>query len=100
MSTPHALIFTSDGLGHGLHTERIDLGRIGDLQITRASQVEFDNHAGLWRVLLPPGQQPLFSHPSREVCLDWERAYLQEREDRKHNEQRIQSRPDSTAAGT
>ncbi len=84
MSTPHTLIFTADGRGHGLHTERIRLERIGELHIERASRVEFDNRAGLWRVLPPHGHDPLFSHPSRRICLDWERAWWQEREDRKH----------------
>ena len=77
------LTFTSDGLGHGLYTEAIDLGRIGRLAITRATTIEYDNHTQYWRVKDHTGYA-LFNSPSRQECLDWERVYLEQQEDRKH----------------
>ena len=77
------ITFTSDGLGHGLYTEVIDLGRIGQLSIARATTIEFDNAAQYWRVRDPDGFA-LFNSPSRQECLDWERQYFNSQEDMKH----------------
>jgi hypothetical protein len=60
--TGHAIIFTPDGQGRGLHTEAIDLGLIGPLVIERATHIEFDNKAQYWRVYDNTGfrvQQPV-----------------------------------------
>ncbi len=84
MNAGHSLIFTLDGLGRGLHTEAIDLEAIGNLNIERASLVEFDNQSQHWTVRLPKGRDVLYRHPSRQACLDWERHYLEQQEDRKH----------------
>ena len=81
--TDIAITFTPDGIGHGLYTEAIDLGRIGRLAVTRATRIEFDNKAQYWRVYDRTGF-PLFSAPTRELCLAWETAYLGALEDRKH----------------
>jgi hypothetical protein len=78
-----AIIFTPDGLGHGLYTDAIPLGRIGNLHIERATTIEFDNQTQYWRVYDPAGF-PLFNAPTRELCLEWEQAYLGAREDQKH----------------
>ena len=80
----HALIFTPDGHGHGLHTEAIDLERIGDLSIERASEVEFCNTSQQWTVRLPGNNPILFRHPSRQACLNWERQYLEQQETQAH----------------
>ncbi len=76
----HALIFTRNGQGRGLYTESIDLESIGDLTIRRASEVEFCNASQQWTVRLPGNDRVLFRHPSRQVCLDWERQYLEQLE--------------------
>lgn len=90
---PHALIFTPDGRGRGLHTERVNLEHLGHLRVKRASRVEFDNVSQRWRVFAgDDGGRPVFSHPSRQVCLEWERAWLQQREDDKHGGPATQAR--------
>ena len=80
----HALIFTPDGQGRGLHTEAIDLERIGDLTVERASEVEFCNTSGFWTVRLIGDNRILYCHPSRQVCLDWERHHLEQLETLAH----------------
>jgi hypothetical protein len=71
----HALVFTPDGQGHGLYTEAIDLGRIGQLSVARATNIEFCNKAQCWKVRDRTGFA-LFSSPSRQTCLDWEHQYF------------------------
>lgn len=77
------LVFTPDGIGRGLYTESIDLSRLGQLSVARATIIEFDNEAQYWRVRDRQGF-PMFNSPSREECLDWERQYLESQEDMKH----------------
>jgi hypothetical protein len=77
------LTFTPDGVGHGLYTEAIPLGNIGSLQIERATMIEFDNYTQYWRIYDPTGF-PMFSSPSREACLEWERQHLDAQEDARH----------------
>ena len=69
------LIVTSDGMVEGLYTEAIDLAAIGPLLIERASTVEFDNPAQVWRVFEPTGRC-VHSSPSRQECLRWEEDHL------------------------
>ena len=92
-----ALVFTPDGTGRGLYTEAIDLEAIGDLSIQRASEIEFDNSSGLWIVRIPGDRRVLYRHPSRQACLDWERQYLDQQEDMKHES--FQYGAGATAAG-
>jgi hypothetical protein len=89
------LVFTPDGLGHGLYTEAIDLSDVGSLCIERATTIEFDNKAQYWRVRDPTGF-PLFKSPSRQECLDWELKHFNSQEDMKHE---VQHSSDSVAAG-
>ena len=83
MSQEFALTFTSDGLGHGLYTEVVDLSLIGELRIERATTIEFDNSAQYWRVRDNTGFA-MFNSPSRQKCLDWERQYFNSQEEMKH----------------
>jgi hypothetical protein len=69
------LLVSPEGLVSGLHTEVIDLASLGLLNIQRASLVEFDNAAQLWRVH-DLQRFCLHSSPSREECLNWEREHL------------------------
>ena len=69
------LKFDPTGNGHCLFTEAIDLSSLGALEIVRASSIEFNNTAQLWEVKSPEGEL-LFSHPSRQACLDWEHQYF------------------------
>jgi hypothetical protein len=91
----HAIIFTTDGQGRGLHTEAIDLGQIGPLVIERATRIEFDNKTQCWRVYDNAGFA-MFNSPSRQNCLDWERQYLESQEEMKHE---LQRSADSATAG-
>ncbi len=79
-----AIVFTPDGTGRALYTEAIDLERIGELSISRASEVEFCNDSGLWTVRLPGEPYVLYKHPSRQACLNWERQHLETQEDKRH----------------
>ena len=92
-----AITFTPDGLGHALYSECIELGRIGPLTVKRATTIEFDNQAQMWRVKDRTGFA-LFNSPSRQECLDWERAYLEQQEDMKHGQ--LSDRTRAVAAGT
>jgi hypothetical protein len=69
------LTFDGSGNGHCLYTEMIDLSSLGALEIARASTIEFNNQAQQWEVKSAEGQL-LFSHPSRQACLDWEHQHF------------------------
>jgi hypothetical protein len=74
MNTP-VLKFDPTGNGHCLYTEAIDLSSLGALDIVRASTIEFNNQTQEWEVKNLEGES-LFSHPSRQTCLDWEHQHL------------------------
>ena len=96
MNADCTLTFTPDGRGHGLYTEAVDLGAIGELCIERATTIEFDNKAQYWRVYDTTGF-PMFNSTSRQQCLDWERQYFNSQEDMKHE---LQHGAGAAAAGT
>ena len=70
------LRFHADGRGSGLYTEAIDLQVIGSLQVNRASRIEFNASTQQWEVSDLNGIR-LFTHSSRQRCLDWERVFFQ-----------------------
>ena len=72
----HVLTFDSAGQGHCLYTELLDLTSIGELEIVRASQIEFNNESKEWEVVGESENNVLFSHPSRAACLSWEQQYF------------------------
>jgi hypothetical protein len=65
-----------DGTIEGLHTDIVPLQTLGRLNVTRATNVEFDSERQQWVVSLPNGTE-LYSHPNREVALKWEREYCE-----------------------
>ncbi len=73
--TPHVLTFTSNGEGHCLYTEAIELGSIGRLVINRATTIEFDAPSQQWEVR-DAGGALLHTNASREQCLDWEHRHF------------------------
>ena len=76
VDTPVAtLTFDTGGTGRGLYTEAIDLHRLGLLHIERATNIEFDNDSQVWRVKDTTGF-PMFTAPTRQQCLEWERLHL------------------------
>jgi len=78
-----ALIVTPAGVVECLYTEAFDLWKLGDLRVSRATDIVFDNASQLW-VVRDNGGRELYRHCSREACLEWERIHLQETEDAKH----------------
>ena len=70
-----SLVFKPDGTCVGLYTEVIDLSRLGRLRVKRASRIEFDDSRQVWRVRDRKGF-PLFTAPSRQECLEWEKEYF------------------------
>ena len=73
--TPDVLTFSPDGTGAGLYTEVIDLQQIGRLGMSRASHIEFNSESQRWEVHDSTGHR-LFTDPSREACLRWERQHF------------------------
>ena len=73
--TAHVLTFTANGEGHGLYTEAIELAAIGRLTIRRATTIEFSETSQQWEVR-DAGGALLHSHPSREICLEWEHRHF------------------------
>ncbi len=72
----HATItFNTNGTGSCLHTELIDLHSIGRLDITRATNIEFNNQTQHWEIKDRRGTV-LFSSRSRTACLTWEHKNL------------------------
>ena len=69
------LTFDSNGTGSCLYSELIDLKSIGSLQVTRATQIEFNNETQHWEVKDNRGVILYFSR-SRTACLAWEHQNL------------------------
>ena len=71
-SLPEVIHFAPDGTGAGLYTELIDLREIGSLEVVRASEIEFNDTTQQWEVFDFTGSA-VYTDPSREACLRWER---------------------------
>ena len=69
------IAFNSDGTAQCLWTEALPLHELGRLQITRASNIEFNNATQQW-VSDRKGRVRFFGR-SRSVCLEWEQINLQ-----------------------
>ena len=55
----------------GIYTELIDLSQLGHLEITRATNIEFNPATQAWEVT-DAGGAILHSDASRSRCLAWE----------------------------
>ena len=60
-----------------LYTEAIDLQKLGKLEITRATDIRFEETSQQWQVHDSESDAVLFSNPSRNECLAWENQNLQ-----------------------
>jgi len=65
------LTFKPSGLVVGIYTEIIPLNTIGALKINRLTEIEFNNGTQEWEAKDRIGTV-LFSHPSRQACVEWE----------------------------
>lgn len=78
-------------IGHVIHcsgqgiktlwTDEIDLASLGELQISRASEIEYNNDRQTWEVRIPMRDHPesyevRYRDPSRAACLSWERDHF------------------------
>ena len=70
------IAFNSDGTAQCLWTEALPLHELGRLEITRASNIEFNNTTQQWEVSDQKGRVRFFAR-SRSVCLEWEQINLQ-----------------------
>ena len=68
--------FTPDGTAQCLWTEALPLYEIGSLQVTRASNIEFNNQTQQWEVKDRRGKLRFIAR-SRSACLEWEQINLQ-----------------------
>lgn len=68
--------FNPDGTARCLWTESLPLHELGQLEITRASNIEFNNGAQHWEVKDRRGKVR-FIAKSRAACLEWEHKNLQ-----------------------
>jgi hypothetical protein len=68
--------FTPDGTAQCLWTEALPLYEIGSLQVTRASNIEFNNQTQQWEVKDRRGKLRFIAR-SRSACLEWEHQNLQ-----------------------
>jgi hypothetical protein len=60
-----------------LYTEAIDLRALGRLHVVRATDIRFNDSTQKWDVHDAATGQLLFSHQSRNECLNWEQTNLQ-----------------------
>lgn len=65
------LTIDPQGTVTGLYTELIELSQLGRLEITRATNIEFNPTIQQWDVT-DAGGAILFSDASRSRCLAWE----------------------------
>ena len=73
----HVINFGDDGTAQTLWTDLIPLAELGHLRVQRASWIDWNEHTQKWEVRLSPhADDPVFSHESREVCLQWEHQLL------------------------
>ena len=76
MSKQCAITFDTQGQGHALYTELVDLHSLGKLHIRRATRIEFSNKLQQWQVHDAGDDAVLYQSVSREACLIWEQEYF------------------------
>ncbi len=72
----HTISFEPDGTALCLWTEAVPLHELGQLQITRATNIEFNNAAQKWEVR-DRKDRVRFIAKSRSTCLEWEQRNLE-----------------------
>ena len=69
------ITFDNRGTGKCLYNELIDLHQIGQLEISRASTIEFNNTRQDWEVK-DMRRHVLFFARTRKECIEWEHQNL------------------------
>jgi hypothetical protein len=72
VATPVVLCVRPDATIEGLHQDALNLEDLGDLEVKRASAVEFDPTRRQWVVEDAATGKELFAHAKRDVCIQWE----------------------------
>lgn len=70
------LFIRPDGSIEGLYTDIVPMQELGKLNVTRATNVEFDCGRQEWVVTLPDGKE-VHSCAKREDALEWERIFCE-----------------------
>ena len=73
----NTLRFDTAGQVECLYNEAIDLRTLGPLEITRATDISFNDTSQLWEVHDAETGATLYSNPFRGQCLRWEHENLQ-----------------------
>ncbi len=73
----HTLRFMPGGDINCLYTEALDLHVLGRLHVVRATDIRFNDQTQQWDVRHAGTGAVLFSHVSRQTCLQWEHDNLQ-----------------------
>ena len=76
MAVESIIDFSEEGLGECLYTEAVDLRSLGKIQCRRASYIEFNPRTQEWEVTDAESNKILYSHPSRQTCIEWEKENL------------------------
>lgn len=72
----HVIRIDPDGTAHCLWTDDLPLAELGQLEVTRASNIEFNSELQRWEVRLVGDPTVLFWDHCRECCLNWEHGYI------------------------
>jgi hypothetical protein len=87
--------FTPEGTAHCLWTEALPLHEIGRLQVTRASNIEFNNTTQKWEVKDRRGRVRFIAR-SRSACLEWEQQHLPKIKENLRKDQKLLRRSSSS----
>jgi len=76
MNTTIQITFNPDGTAQCLWTEAVSLHELGQLEIHRATNIEFNKATQHWEVKDLKGKVRFFSK-SRSACMEWEQQNLE-----------------------
>jgi hypothetical protein len=66
------LTFHETGNCTTLWTEQIPLNELGQLEISRASTIEFNANFQVWEVRFSNSKDVVYANQSRAACIAWE----------------------------
>lgn len=87
----HVISCFPSGLVESVQSDELPLSEFGRVQMTRASDVLWDDHLQKWRATIRPEFRKkefwdkskrcpwVFFHKSRAKCIEWELEYLNDR---------------------